>query len=213
MSYITCFTAITISNKKLFNYKVVDLVASYNFRIYFFLFEVIWKFWKFDIQNLNYIFGCQNNLNWKDFELQSYISGWGLQLLYRPIFDLTQFEFFKNRMFKSDALWCCTSPMSSQRWRALMLPVTFYLSKSVTHTNLIGDGPHGPAPIIKVTCFDVARHQCHNKGDGQCFRETIKRWKVTCIIFARHPDNKGDVQWQHVTFVHVTIGHFLHSGV
>ena len=36
VSYITCFTAITISNEKLFNYKVVDLVASYNFRIYFF---------------------------------------------------------------------------------------------------------------------------------------------------------------------------------
>jgi len=41
MSYITCFTAITISNEKLFNYKVVDLVASYNFRIYFFPSEVI----------------------------------------------------------------------------------------------------------------------------------------------------------------------------
>jgi len=36
MSYITCFTDITISNEKNFNYKVVDLVASYNFRIYFF---------------------------------------------------------------------------------------------------------------------------------------------------------------------------------
>ena len=36
ISYITCFTAIMISNEKLFNYKVVDLVASYNFRIYFF---------------------------------------------------------------------------------------------------------------------------------------------------------------------------------
>ena len=34
---------------------------------------------------------------------------------------------------------------------------------------------------------------------------------MTCIIFARHPDNKGDIQQQHVTFVHVTIGHFLHS--
>ena len=33
---------------------------------------------------------------------------------------------------------------------------------------------------------------------------------MTCIIFARHPDNKGDGQ-QHVTFVHVTIGHFLHN--
>ena len=85
MSYITCFTAITISNKKLFNYKVVDLVESYNFRIYFcFPFEVVWKFWKFEIQNLNHIFGCQNNLNWKKFELQSCRSGWDLQLLYRP---------------------------------------------------------------------------------------------------------------------------------
>ena len=36
ISYITCFTAITISNEKLFNYKIVDLVAIYNFRIYFF---------------------------------------------------------------------------------------------------------------------------------------------------------------------------------
>ena len=31
---------------------------------------------------------------------------------------------------------------------------------------------------------------------------------MTCIIFAGHPDNKGDVQQKHVTFVHVTIGHF-----
>ena len=36
ISYTICFTAITISNKKLFNYKVVDLVASYNFLIYIF---------------------------------------------------------------------------------------------------------------------------------------------------------------------------------
>ena len=28
-------TAVTISNEKLFNYKVVDLLASYNFRLYF----------------------------------------------------------------------------------------------------------------------------------------------------------------------------------
>ena len=100
MSYITCFTAIRIPNEKLFNYKVVDLVASYNFRIYFFPSEVIWKFWKFEIQNLNHIFGCQNNLNWKKFELQSCRFGWGIQLLYRLIFDLRQFKFFKNRMFK-----------------------------------------------------------------------------------------------------------------
>ena len=36
---------------------------------------------------------------------------------------------------------------------------------------------------------------------------------MTCIIFTRHPYNKGDVQQQHITFVHVTIGHFLHSGL
>jgi len=35
---------------------------------------------------------------------------------------------------------------------------------------------------------------------------------MTCIIFARHPYNKGDVQQQHVTIVHVTIGHFFGSG-
>ena len=36
---------------------------------------------------------------------------------------------------------------------------------------------------------------------------------MTDIIFARHPDNKGDVQQQqHATFVHV-IGYFLHSGI
>ena len=85
MSYITCFTDITISNEKNFNYKVVDLVASYNFRIYIFS---IWGHLKI------LKFGCQNNLNWKKFELQSCRSGWGLQLLYRPIFDLRQFEFF-----------------------------------------------------------------------------------------------------------------------
>ena len=41
MSYITCFIAVTISNKKLFNYNIVDLVASYNFCIYFFPSDVI----------------------------------------------------------------------------------------------------------------------------------------------------------------------------
>ena len=33
MSYMTHFIAIMISNKNLFNYKVVDLVETYNFRI------------------------------------------------------------------------------------------------------------------------------------------------------------------------------------
>ena len=45
--------AITISNENIFNYKVVDLVTTYNFYIFFFhlrLFE-------------NFEFGCQNNLN------------------------------------------------------------------------------------------------------------------------------------------------------
>jgi len=73
----------------------------------------------------------------------------------------------------------------------------------VTYIKFISDG---------VMCFDVARHLCHNKGDGQRFREAAKSYKVTCIIFERHPDNKGDLQQQHVTFVHVTIDHFLHSG-
>ena len=44
-----------------------------------------------------------------------------------------------NKNHKGEAPWCCTSPMSSQRWRDLMLPVTFYLSKSVIYTILIGD--------------------------------------------------------------------------
>ena len=59
-----------ISNENLFNYKVVDLVAAYNFHIYFgrelqlsyilfFPFEVIWKFWKIEIQNLNHVFGAK----------------------------------------------------------------------------------------------------------------------------------------------------------
>ena len=57
----------TISTEKNFNYKVVDLVATYNFHIYFFFpSEVIWKF---EIQNLNHVFGCQNNLNWTNFQL------------------------------------------------------------------------------------------------------------------------------------------------
>ena len=34
MSYIIHFTAIMISNKNLFNYKVVDLVVTYNFYIF-----------------------------------------------------------------------------------------------------------------------------------------------------------------------------------
>ena len=41
MSYITNFTTITISNKNLLNYKVVNLVATYNFHVYFFPSEVI----------------------------------------------------------------------------------------------------------------------------------------------------------------------------
>ena len=83
-----------------------------------------------------------------------------------------------------------------------MMPVTFDLSKFVTNTNLIGDVLYCfPSPIrnlqvtdhkcdlltiTKVTCFDVARHLCHKKGDRQCFREAPKVSKVTCIIFARH---------------------------
>ena len=124
---ITCdqqwdiFLLSSLSNEKLFNYKVVDLVASYNFRIYFFFpSEVIWKFWKFKIQNLNHVFGCQDNLNWKKIELQSCRSGWDQQLLYRPLFNLRPFEFLKNHVFKyykshkGDALWCCLSPLSCQ---------------------------------------------------------------------------------------------------
>ena len=32
----------------------------------------------------------------------------------------------------------------------------------------------GPSPIIKVMCFDIARHLCHNKDDRQHFREATK---------------------------------------
>ena len=101
MSYITCFTAITISNEKLFNYKVVDLVASYNFRIYFF--SPIWghlkmlKIWNSKFKPYIWVPKqpqLKKKLNYK------VVSGWGLQLLYRPIFDLRQFDFFfKNCMF------------------------------------------------------------------------------------------------------------------
>ena len=68
-----------------------------------------------------------------------------------------------------------------------------------------------PLTYNKVTCFDVAHHLYHNKGDGQSFREAPKGSKVICIIFAGHPYNRGDVQQQYVTFVNVIIGHFLHS--
>ena len=145
MPYITHFTTIMISNENLFNYKVVDLVGPATFIYTIFPYEVIWKFWKFKIQNLNHVFGCQDNLNLKNFQLQSCRSGWDLQLLYRPFFNLRPFEFLKNRVFKyykshkGDAPWCCMSHMSSQRWRALMLPVTIVLSMPVTYTNLIGD--------------------------------------------------------------------------
>ena len=72
----------------LINYKAVDLIATNNFHIYFFPIWVIWKFWKFKVQILNYVFGCQNNLNWKNFQLQSCRSDWDLQLLYRQFFNL-----------------------------------------------------------------------------------------------------------------------------
>ena len=44
----------------------------------------------------------------------------------------------------------------------------------------------GPSLITKVTCFDIARHICHKKGDGQYFRDAPKVSKVTCIIFVCH---------------------------
>ena len=56
------------------------------------------------------------------------------------------------------------------------------------------------------------RHLCYNKGDGQCFSKGPKGSKVTRASSSRHSYNKGDVQQQRVTFVHVTIGHFLCSG-
>ena len=132
MSYITYFTAITISNENLFNYNVVDLVATYNFHIYFIPSKVIWKFWNFEIENLNHVFGYQNNLTWKNLQLQSCWSDWDLQLLYRPFLIWDDIIFQKSHIqicHKGDTPWCCTSPISSQRWRALMKPVTFDMSK------------------------------------------------------------------------------------
>ena len=138
MSYITYFTAITIPNEKLFNNKVVDLVASYNFHIYFFS---IWGHLKIlKIQNLNHVFGCQNNLNWKTFRLQSCRSGSDMQLLYRPFFNWRQFKLFKNHVFKYYK--------KSQRWRALMLHVTYI--------------------ITKVTRFDDASHHWLVKARHLC---------------------------------------------
>jgi hypothetical protein len=64
-------------NEKLFNYKVVDLVASYNFRIYFFFHLMSFENFKIWNSKFKLIFGCQNNLNWKNFKLQSCRSGWG----------------------------------------------------------------------------------------------------------------------------------------
>jgi len=78
----------------------------------------------------------------------------------------------------------------------------------------VTDHKYSPSPITNVTCFDVARHLCHNKGDRQCFIEVPKMSmsKVTCIIFMRHLYRKGNVQQQRATFVRVTLGRFLHSG-
>ena len=69
----------------------------------------------------------------------------------------------------------------------------------------------GPSPITKVMWFDVARHLYHKKGDGQYFREASKVSKVMCIIFTCLLYRKGNAQQQRVTFVRVTLEHFLHS--
>ena len=146
MSYITCFIATMISNEKLFNYKVVDLVASYNFRIYFFS---IWghlkilKIWNSKFKP--YIWVPKQPQLKKKFELQSCRCGWGYNFCIDQFLIWDNLNFSKiacsniNKSHKGDASWCCTSPMSPQMWRALILPVTFYLSKSVTYANLIGD--------------------------------------------------------------------------
>ena len=74
------------------------------------------------------------------------------------------------------------------------------------------DHKYDPSLITKVMYFDVARHLCHNKDDGQHFREAgPKGSKVICIIFTHNPYNKGDAQQQRVTFVRVTLERFLHS--
>ena len=101
-----------------------------NLQLSYILFS-IWGHLKIlKIQNLNHVFGCQNNLNWKTFRLQSCRSGSDMQLLYRPFFNWRQFKLFKNHVFKYYK--------NSQRWRALMLHVTYI--------------------ITKVTRFDDARH-------------------------------------------------------
>ena len=119
-----------------------ELQLSYKF---FFPSEVIWNFWKFEIQNLNYIFGWQNNLNWKNLNYKV------LDLVEVYNFCIDQFFIWDNLNFsnitcsninkshKGDTPWYFMSPMSSQRWRTLILRVTFYLSKFVIYTNLICD--------------------------------------------------------------------------
>ena len=116
---------------KSFNYKVVDLVATYNFHTYFFFhlrsFENF-EYLKFKIQNLNHEFGCQNNLNRKKFQLQSCRSGWDLQHLYRPFFNLRQSDFFKNCVLKYYK--------KLQWWHALMLHVTYVITKVTPFDNV-----------------------------------------------------------------------------
>ena len=144
MSYITCFPAITISNEKLFNYKVIDLVASYNFYIYFFS---IWG----HLKNLKIWNSKFKPYIWvpKQPQLKKILNYKVVDLVEAYNFCIDQFLIWDNLNFlkiacsninknhRGDAPWCCTSPMWSQR--ALMLLVTFYLSKSVTYTNFIGD--------------------------------------------------------------------------
>ena len=135
MSYITCFTARTISNEKNFNYKIVDLVASYNFRIHLFS---IWGHLKI-LKILNSKFKpyiwvpkqpqLKKNLNYKVVDLVEAYNFCIDQFLIWDNLNFSKIVYSNiNKSYKGDAPWCCTSPMSSQRWRALMLTVTFCLS-------------------------------------------------------------------------------------
>ena len=81
--------AITISNENLFNYKVVDLVATYNFHIYFFFLHLR----SFE----NFEFGCQNNLNWKffNYKVVDRLETYNLCINYFLIWDNLSFSKIK----------------------------------------------------------------------------------------------------------------------
>ena len=146
MSYITHFTAIMMSNKNLFNYKVVDLVATYNIQIYFF-FSIrghlkILKIWNSKFNPC--IFGAkttstEKNFNYKvivmfetyNFTIDHFLNWDNLKFSkitcssIIKITKVTRLDVARHLCYhEGDTLWWCPS---------------LDLSKPVIYTNLICD--------------------------------------------------------------------------